>query len=55
MSAEERLARFDVDASQFKIYSLGYIGQCAAEPSCPVRGVMGYKRCSSSSSASCVG
>ena len=39
--------------SQVKIYSPGYIEQCAAGPSCPVRGGMGCKRCSSS--VSCVG
>ena len=35
-------------ASQVKIYSPGYIEQCAAGPSCPVRGGVGCKRCSSS-------
>ena len=39
--------------SQVKIYSPGYIEQCAAGPSCPVRGGVGCKRCSSS--VSCVG
>jgi len=38
---------------QVKIYSPGYIEQCAAGPSCPVRGGVGCKRCSSS--VSCVG
>ena len=41
------------ESSQVKIYSPGYIEQCAAGPSCPVRGVVGCKRCSSS--VSCVG
>ena len=40
-------------SSQVKIYSPGYIEQCAAGPSCPVRGGVGCKRCSSS--VSCVG
>ena len=40
-------------SSQVKIYSPEYIEQCAAGPSCPVRGVVGCKRCSSS--VSCVG
>ena len=35
------------------IYSPGYIEQCAAGPSYPVRGGVGCKRCSSS--MSCVG
>jgi len=29
---------------EVKIYSPGYIKQCAAGPSCPVRGVVGCER-----------
>jgi len=37
-----------VRSSQIKIYFPGYIEQCAAGPSCPVRGGVGCKRCASS-------
>ena len=35
-------------SSQVKIYSSRYIEQCAGVPPCPVRGVVRWKRCSSS-------
>ena len=40
-------------SSRVKIYPQRHIEQCAAEPPCPVRGVVGCKQCSST--VSCVG